>query len=161
VGDAKMSALATRAALRGADQHYLCPLALTGATAEQVAAWITAAATAQVELSAIRLPGADGQEREVGQGYEVPRTCTATVDGQDGALPDHGGGAHRRAAGRGGGPVRLAGLCDGSAGGGVEPERGHRHLPRGMANRAGVSSVEGRPLIAEPAICAARRPGDG
>lgn len=83
VGDAKMSALATRAALRAAEQHYLCPLAATGITAEQMAAWITAAVTGAVELQTIRVPEADGQEHVVGQGYEVIRSCTARVDGQE------------------------------------------------------------------------------
>ncbi len=43
VGDSKMSALATRAHIHSLNQHYLCPLALTGKTAEEMSHWIEAA----------------------------------------------------------------------------------------------------------------------
>lgn len=82
VGDSKMSALATRAALRAADQHYLCPLALTGDTGDQFPAWVTAAVTGQVALTEIALPTLDGPPRAVGYGYEFTRPLRTTVDDQ-------------------------------------------------------------------------------
>jgi len=68
VGDVKMSALDTRAAIHAADQHYLCPLALTGATRAQLPAWVQAAVDGQVALTEIALPTADGPPRLVGRG---------------------------------------------------------------------------------------------
>ena len=44
VGDCKMSALATRAHIAHRQQHYLCPLALTGETGQDLPPWIAAAA---------------------------------------------------------------------------------------------------------------------
>jgi len=82
VGDSKMSALGTRAALRAADQHYLCPLALTGETGEQFPAWVTAAVTGQVAVTEIALPTLDGPPRAVGCGYEFTRALRTTVDDQ-------------------------------------------------------------------------------
>ena len=82
VGDAKLSALGTRAAVRAAQQHYLCPLALTGATGAQFPAWVAAAVEERVELTDIALPTGAGPPRAVGRGYEFTRPCTAAVEGQ-------------------------------------------------------------------------------
>ncbi len=43
VGDCKMSAAATRAYVQGLGHHYLCPLAQTGHTPDDMAQWIAAA----------------------------------------------------------------------------------------------------------------------
>ena len=83
VGDVKMSALETRAAIHAADQYYLCPLALTGATAEQLPAWVQAARDGQVPLTEIALPTVDGPPRLVGQGYEFTRLLTARLPNQE------------------------------------------------------------------------------
>jgi transposase len=83
VGDVKMSALATRAAIHAADQYYLCPLALTGATAEQLPTWVQAALDGQVPLTEIAVPTAEGPPRQVGRGYEFTRLLTAHLLDQD------------------------------------------------------------------------------
>jgi len=56
VGDSKMSALAIRAHIHQLNQHYLCPLALTGNTAEEMIHWIEAAKQWYIR-SASGLPG--------------------------------------------------------------------------------------------------------
>ena len=43
VGDSKMSALATRAYIQHLEQYYLCPLAQTGNTADEMLQWIQTA----------------------------------------------------------------------------------------------------------------------
>ena len=77
LGDAKMSALATRADIVAHGDYYLVPLAACGGTVEQQAAWIErAVATDQM----VELFWAD--KRLLGAGYEFQRAQTAQVDGQ-------------------------------------------------------------------------------
>jgi len=53
VGDCKMSALATRAYIAHLQQRYLCPLALTGETAQDLPRWLAAAGTPEHPLAAV------------------------------------------------------------------------------------------------------------
>lgn len=89
VGDSKLGALETRAALQHAHDHYLCPLGkvqLPGAALDPL---ITAALAAG-PLTAISRPDADGQPvlDAAGQpvvhaeAWETTAELTATVDGQ-------------------------------------------------------------------------------
>jgi transposase len=53
VGDCKMSALATRAHIHHLGQHYLCPLAMTGSTAKELADWIQVVNDGRVTLQPV------------------------------------------------------------------------------------------------------------
>jgi len=82
VGDCKLSALATRAYIRGRGHHYLAPLALTGDTAAEMRAWVQAALNGQQTLTDIPLVDDPGQASPKVAGYETARQCLAPVDGQ-------------------------------------------------------------------------------
>lgn len=82
VGDCKLSALATRAYLRGRGHHYLAPLALVGDTAAEMRAWVQEALNENQPLTPIALVDDLGPAQPVVQGYETTRRCTAQGDGQ-------------------------------------------------------------------------------
>jgi transposase len=83
VGDCKMSALATRAHIAHLNQHYLCPLALTGETGQDLPLWIAAAGTAEHPLEAVYTEDDQGARRLLAEGYAFERSVTATVvDGE-------------------------------------------------------------------------------
>ena len=82
VGDCKLSALATRAYLRGRGHHYLTPLALVGDMAAQMRAWVREALDGKQMLTPIPLVDDQGQALPLVQGYETTRLCTAPVDNQ-------------------------------------------------------------------------------
>jgi len=75
VGDAKMSALATRAHIQATDNIYLTPLALIGQVPADLYAWVEAALRGKVKLSTLyAVPAQDGDKPTVlGRGYEVAR----------------------------------------------------------------------------------------
>ena len=79
VGDCKMSALATRAYIAHLQQQYLCPLALTGETAQDLPQWIAAAGTAEHPLAAVYTLDAQGERQLIAEGYTFERSLTATV----------------------------------------------------------------------------------
>jgi transposase len=79
VGDCKMSALATRAYLRGRGHHYLAPLALVGDTAAEMRAWIQDALNGKQTLTSITIVDDQGPAQPLVQGYETTRACTAPV----------------------------------------------------------------------------------
>src|SRR6266446_2910269 len=79
VGDCKMSALETRAAIAGHHDWYLSPLPFTGATAEAMEAWISEG-VARGETGAlvgVFRTNDRGHEVLVAEGYEFERTCCA------------------------------------------------------------------------------------
>jgi transposase len=78
VGDCKMSALATRAHIAHLNQHYLCPLALTGDTGQDLPQWIAAAGTAEQPLEAVYTEDDQGERRLLAEGYAFER---AVADG--------------------------------------------------------------------------------
>jgi transposase len=77
VGDCKMSALATRAHIAHVNQHYLCPLALTGDTGQDLPQWIAAAGTAEHPLEAVYSDDDQGERRLLAEGYAFERAVTA------------------------------------------------------------------------------------
>jgi transposase len=77
VGDSKMSALATRAHIHGLNQHYLCPLALTGKTAEEMSDWIEAANQGDYSLQPIYRENDQGERQPVAEGYAFERVVSA------------------------------------------------------------------------------------
>ncbi len=81
VGDSKMSALGIRAHLERLGQQYLCPLALTGNSAPELAQWVTAVADGEQELHCVYGKNAEGDRTLLAQGYEVVRTVEADGNG--------------------------------------------------------------------------------
>ena len=86
VGDSKMSALATRAHIHSLNQHYLCPLALTGKAAEDMSGWIEAANQGDYPLHPIYRENARGERQQLAAGYVFERTMSAE-DLSDSQLP--------------------------------------------------------------------------
>jgi transposase len=84
VGDSKMSALETRAHIHHLEQHYLCPLALTGKTAEEMGTWIAAANDGTHLLQPIYYVESEHDERKLlAEGYAFERTVTVLMDGEE------------------------------------------------------------------------------
>ena len=81
VGDCKMSALAIRAHIHHCEQHYLCPLAQTGKTGEEMPGWITAANDGRV-LQTLYRENERGERSLLAEGYEFDRLVQAEVDGK-------------------------------------------------------------------------------
>ena len=81
VGDSKMSALEIRAHIHHLKQHYLCPLALTGKTAEEMETWIAAANDGSHPLQSIYVENERGECKLLAEGYEFERPVTALVNG--------------------------------------------------------------------------------
>lgn len=74
VGDSKMSALPTRAHIHQRGQHYLCPLAQTGKTGEEMVAWIQAAHDGRYTLQALEIENEQGERKQLAEGYELSVT---------------------------------------------------------------------------------------
>ena len=83
VGDSKMSAWETRAHIHHREQHYLCPLALTGKTAEEMGTWIAAANNGTHPLQPIYVENERGESKLLAEGYAFERTVTARVAGEE------------------------------------------------------------------------------
>lgn len=79
VGDSKMSALATRAHIHRLEQHYLCPLAQTGETAKEMAAWIEAANSGKQQLQPIYIKNEKGKRVLLAEGYAFERSVQAKL----------------------------------------------------------------------------------
>jgi transposase len=77
VGDCKMSAFDIRAYVSGKKHLYLCPLPLTGKTAQQMPQWICEGITKAKsgELEPIIKINDKDEAIEVAQGYEFDRLC--------------------------------------------------------------------------------------
>jgi transposase len=80
VGDSKMSALAIRAHIHSLGQHYLCPLAQTGSTAEEMPKWIQAANDGEYDLQMIYAENALGERKLLAAGYEFERCVQIAQD---------------------------------------------------------------------------------
>ncbi len=80
VGDCKMSALATRRHIHQLEHTYLCPLAMTGGTADEMPRWIQAANAGQYRLEPIYRENAQGEVKLIAEGYEFTRLVGAEVD---------------------------------------------------------------------------------
>jgi transposase len=79
VGDSKMSALAIRAHIHHLNQHYLCPLAQTGNTADEMAQWVKAVENGDTTLQPIYIEDEKGQRKLLAEGYVFERTIQTTV----------------------------------------------------------------------------------
>lgn len=75
VGDCKMSALSTRAAIRQAGQYYLTPLSQVGDLPEQLAGWVKEGLAKEAVLRKVIITDEEGTH-QIARGYEVKRTCT-------------------------------------------------------------------------------------
>jgi len=82
VGDCKMSALAIRAHIHQCGHHYLCPLAQTGKTGEEMLEWIQAANDGQHELQAVYVENEQGERKLLAEGYEFERLVKAEIGGE-------------------------------------------------------------------------------
>lgn len=83
VGDSKMSALETRAHIHQREQHYLCPLALTGKAAEEMETWMAEANDGTRPLQPIYVQDDHGEDKLLAEGYPLERTVTACVNGEE------------------------------------------------------------------------------
>jgi len=83
VGDSKMSALEIRAHIHHLKQHYLCPLALTGKTAEEMGRWIAEANDGTHPLQPVYVENERSERKLLAEGYVFERTVTALVAGEE------------------------------------------------------------------------------
>ncbi len=85
VGDTKMGALATRAAIVAGDDYYLVPLARTGAVPALIETWLAPVGRGAQQLTPIYLPD-DGQtalkERQIAVGFELSRAQSIEIAAQ-------------------------------------------------------------------------------
>lgn len=79
VGDSKMSALAIRAHIHHLNQRYLCPLAQTGDTAEDMVQWVKAVEDGDKTLQAVYIEDEKGQRKLLAEGYAFERTVQTTI----------------------------------------------------------------------------------
>ena len=82
VGDCKMSALTIRAHIHHLGQHYLCPLAQTGKTGEEMSAWVQTANDGQHALQMIYAENDKGEHKLLAEGYEFERLVKAEIGGE-------------------------------------------------------------------------------
>ena len=82
VGDCKMSALSIRAHIHHLGQHYLCPLAQTGKTGEEMSEWIQAANDGQHTLQTIYVENDKGERKLLAEGYEFERLVKVEIGGE-------------------------------------------------------------------------------
>jgi transposase len=82
VGDSKMSAMSIRAHIHQLGQHYLCPLAQTGKTGEEMIDWIQAAHDGQHVLQTVEVENEQGESKRLAAGYEFERFVEAEIDGE-------------------------------------------------------------------------------
>src|SRR3990170_4642338 len=82
VGDCKMSALSIRAHIHHLGHAYLCPLAQSGKTGEEMSEWIQAANDGQHDLQMIYVENDKGERKLLAEGYEFQRLVKAEIDGE-------------------------------------------------------------------------------
>lgn len=82
VGDSKMSALSIRAHIHALGQHYLCPLAQTGSTAEEMPLWVEVAHNGEHDLQAVYVKNEKDEHKLLAEGYEFERLVWAEIDGK-------------------------------------------------------------------------------
>ena len=79
VGDSKMSALSIRAHIHHHEHHYLCPLAQTGKTGEEMNAWVQAANDGEYDLRTVYVENDEGERKLLAAGYEFERLVKAEI----------------------------------------------------------------------------------
>jgi len=82
VGDSKMSALGIRAHIHHLGHHYLCPLAQTGKTGEEMIEWIQAANDGKHDLQMVYVENDKGERKLLAEGYEFERLVKAEIGGE-------------------------------------------------------------------------------
>lgn len=82
VGDSKMSALGIRAHIHHLGHHYLCPLAQTGKTGEEMIEWIQAANDGKHDLQMVYVEDDKGERKLLAEGYEFERLVKAEIGGK-------------------------------------------------------------------------------
>jgi transposase len=82
VGDCKMSALSIRAHIHHLGHHYLCPLAQTGKTGEEMIEWIQAANDGKHDLQMVYVETDKGERKLLAEGYEFERLVKAEIGGE-------------------------------------------------------------------------------
>ena len=80
VGDSKMSALAIRAHIHRLGHHYLCPLAQTGDTAQEMGRWVEAGNNGEKTLTPAFVQNENGKQKMIAEGYVFERTLQAKSD---------------------------------------------------------------------------------
>ena len=85
VGDSKMSAMAIRAHIHHLNQHYLCPLAQTGDTPEEMVQWVKAVEDGEKTVQAVYIEDEKGQRKLLAEGYVFERTIHTSIIGEEGA----------------------------------------------------------------------------
>jgi transposase len=81
VGECKMSGLPIRTHIHHLGHHYLCPLAQTGKTGEEMIKWIQAANDGKHDLQMIYFENDNGERKLLAEGYEFERLVTAEIGG--------------------------------------------------------------------------------
>jgi transposase len=82
VGDSKMSALAIRAHIHHLGHHYLCPLAQTGSTGEEMSKWIQTANDGKHDLQKIYVENDKGERKLLAEGCEFERLVKTEISGE-------------------------------------------------------------------------------
>ena len=80
VGDCKMSALSIRAYIHHLGQHYLCPLAQTGKTGQEMIGWIEATTDGQHPLGTVYVENEQDERRYLAEGYEFECRTQSEID---------------------------------------------------------------------------------
>ena len=92
IGDTKMAALRTRAALAARGDHYLCPLPATQVSSEQLAGWLAPVWQQKQALSPVWRPVAqpptDQEPELIAEGYQDTVPLQATSDGRPVTWPE-------------------------------------------------------------------------
>lgn len=83
VGDSKMGSLRTRYVVESGGDYYLCPLAKTQVSAEQLQQYLRPVQEGKVTLEAITYEYANGKTEQIAQGYEQVHSCKFKQDGQE------------------------------------------------------------------------------
>ena len=83
VGDSKMGAQHIRAHIHHLRHHYLCPLAQTGKTGEEMSEWVQVANDGQHALQMIEVENDQGERKLLAEGYEFERLVEAEISGED------------------------------------------------------------------------------
>jgi len=77
-----MSALSIRAHIHQRGQHYLCPLAQTGKTGQEMLEWIEAAHSGQHPMETVYVENEQGERRLLAEGYGFERLIQAEISGE-------------------------------------------------------------------------------
>ncbi len=82
VGDCKMAALSTRAYVQAQGDYYLCPLANTQLSEQELDASLQPVWSGERRLEAVHRITAEGEEELIAQGYEQTVELSGEVEGQ-------------------------------------------------------------------------------